>query len=60
MFTGLQRKVYTTYQNSTPIVSDDKLDLENSVRNTLDFMVDFRNNMLHNNASPPAYSAFFR
>ena len=35
MFTGLSSVKYIIDgQNSTPIVSDDKLDLENSVRNT--------------------------
>ena len=62
MFTGLSSVKYIIDgQNSTPIVSDDKLDLENSVRNTLDFMVDFRNNKVCDNISEssPAYSASF-
>lgn len=62
MFTGLSSVKYIIDgQNSTPVISDNKLDLENSVHNALNFMVDFRNNKVCDNISEssPAYSASF-
>ncbi len=46
-----QRKVYYRRTKFHSIVSDDKLIWKNSVRNTLDFMVDFRNNKVCDNIS---------
>ena len=41
MFTGLSSVKYIIDgQNSTPVISDNKLDLGNSVYNALNFMVD--------------------
>ena len=62
MFTGLSSVKYIIDgQNSTPVISDNKLDLENSVYNALNFMVDFRDNKVCDNISEssPAYSASF-